>query len=86
MQYFPNLEEPEQAIYRAEALLRHEAQRSWGDQITVPLNCGQELYDVIELTDARSGIDHQNHRVLAIRTDYDTRNAQYDQTITLGAP
>ena len=54
--------------------------------ILVPTNVGQELYDVITITDARCGIDHENHRVLAIQTDYDRRQGRYDQTLTLGAP
>ncbi len=55
--------------------------------ITIPLpNVGQELYDVVTVTDPRCGIDQEKYRVLALRTDYDRRQARYDQTLTLGAP
>jgi hypothetical protein len=86
MQYDANLEETEQAQKRADALLRHETLESVGDHIVVPTNVGQELYDVIEVTDARCGIDQEKYRVLAIQTDYDRRQGRYDQRLALGAP
>jgi len=86
MQYDANLEETDQAAKRADALLRHETLEAMGDQITVPTNVAQELYDVITVTDKRCGIDHAKYRVLAIQTDYDRRKAQYEQKLTLGAP
>jgi len=86
MQYDPNLEEPDQAQKRADALLRHEFLESMGDHIVVPTNVGQELYDVITVTDARCGVDQEKYRVLAIQTDYDRRRGQYEQRLTIGAP
>ena len=86
MQYDPNLEEADQAQKRADALLRHEAQKSLGGQIIVPTNCGQELYDVVKVTDTRVGLANKNFRVLAIQTDYSRRKALYEQKLTLGAP
>jgi hypothetical protein len=86
MEYDANLEETDQAAKRADALLRHETQESTGDQITVPTNVDQELYDVITVTDRRCGIDQEKYRVLAIQTDYDRRKSQYEQRLTLGAP
>jgi len=86
MQYDANLEETDQAAKRADALLRHETLEALGDQITVPTNVEQELYDVITITDPRCGIDHEKYRVLAIQTDYDRRKSQYEQKLTLGAP
>ena len=86
MQYDPNLEETDQAAKRAEALLRHESQQTMGDQITVPVNCGQELYDVISVTDTRAGIDAQTYRITAIATAYDKKTSRYEQTLRLAAP
>ena len=86
MQYDPNLEETAQAQYRADALLRAEAQKSLGGQIIVPINCGQELYDVVTITDKRCGISEAKYRILDIQTDYDHRKAIYQQRLTLGAP
>jgi hypothetical protein len=86
MEYDPNLEETDQAAKRAVALLRHEAQKSLGGQITVPTNCGQELYDVISVNDPRVPLGSKNYRVLAIQTDYDRRSGRYEQKLALGAP
>lgn len=86
MQYDANLEETDQAAKRADALLRHETLEALGDQITVPTNVGQELYDVVTLTDKRCGIDQEKYRALAIQTDYDRHKSQYEQRLTLGAP
>ena len=52
-----------------------------GNHIIVPTNVGQELYDVVEVTDARCGIDQEKYRVLAIQTDYDRRQGRYDQRL-----
>jgi len=38
------------------------------------------------VTDRRCRTDQATYRILAIHTDYDRRNARYDQTLTLGAP
>jgi hypothetical protein len=86
MQYDANLEETDQAAKRADALLRHETLGSLGDQIVVPTNVDQELYDVITVTDKRCGIDQEKYRVLAIQTDYDRHKSLYQQRLTLGAP
>ena len=47
---------------------------------------GQELLDVVEVTDARCGIDQDKCRVTAIDTTFDGRSHRYDQRLTLGAP
>jgi hypothetical protein len=86
MQYDANLEETDQAAKRADALLRHETLEALGDQITVPTNVGQEVYDVVTVTDKRCGIDQDKYRVLAIQTDYDRHKSQYEQRLTVGAP
>ena len=75
-----------QAQKRADALLRAEAQKSLGGQIIVPSNCGQELYDVVTITDKRCGISEAKYRILDIQTDYDHRKAIYQQRLALGAP
>jgi hypothetical protein len=86
MEYDPNLEETDQAAKRAVALLRHEAQKSLGGQIIVPTNCGQELYDVVSVTDTRVPLGSKNYRVLVIQTDYDRRKGIYTQRLALCAP
>jgi hypothetical protein len=86
MQYDANLEEADQAEKRADALLRAQQTLQTQATIDVPTNCGQELYDVITVTDPRCGIDQEKYRVLGIQTDYDRRKGQYDQRLALGAP
>jgi hypothetical protein len=86
MQYDANLEEPDQAARRADALLRTQQTQGTQGTLVVPTNVAQELYDVITVTDPRCGIDQEKYRILAIRTDYDRRKGPYDQTLTLGAP
>ncbi len=83
--YDPNLQTATRAQERADALLREASLRAHPATITIPTNVGQELLDVITVTDARCGISEQNYRVQGIRTLYDRRKGQYDQTLTLGA-
>jgi hypothetical protein len=84
--YDPNLQTATRAQERADALLRHVTLSAAKGLIVVPTNVGQELYDVVEVTDARCGIDQVKYRVLAIQTDYDRRQGRYDQRLALGAP
>jgi len=86
LKYDPDIEETDQAQWRADALLRHETQGEHGGQITVPVNCGHELYDVITVTDPRCGIVAGVYRIVAIETVYDTREGRYSQKLTLAAP
>ena len=54
--------------------------------LVVPTNVGQELLDVITVTDERCGISEENYRVRAIQTDYDRRQGIYTQRLALCAP
>jgi hypothetical protein len=84
--FSPGGEEADQAEKRAAALLRTQQTQRTQATIVVPVNIGQELYDVIEVTDARCGIYQKKYRMQGIRTLYDRRKGQYDQILTLGAP
>jgi hypothetical protein len=55
-------------------------------QIIVPTNVGQELLDVVAVSDPRCGIDAESYRVKNILTEYDRLTGRYDQAVTLGAP
>ena len=64
------------------------ARGRWGRQrgiLTVPWNAGQELGDVVTVSDALVGIAATNYRVLAIHCEYDRVRARYDAILTLGA-
>jgi hypothetical protein len=54
--------------------------------LVIPPNVGQELYDVITITDQRCGIVSKKYRVMDIDAEYSLREWQYRQTFTLGAP
>jgi len=86
MQYDPNLEEPDQAQKRADALLRHVTLSAAKGLILIPPNVGQKLYDVVKVTDTRVGLADRNFRVLAIQTDYSRRQGIYTQRLVLCAP
>jgi len=83
--YDPNLETATRTQERADAILRKSALGAQGGQIIVPVNCGQELYDVITVTDERCGISAELYRVVAIEVDYSPRQARYAQRLTLAS-
>jgi hypothetical protein len=84
--YDPNLQTAARAQERADAILRTRAQEAQGGQIVIPTNVGQELLDVVEVTDQRCGINQEKYRIQAIQTDYDRRQGIYTQRLGLCAP
>jgi hypothetical protein len=84
--YDPNLQTTTRAQERADAMLRTQQTQRTPATIVVHTNVGQELLDVVEVTDLRCGIDQEKYRALAIQTDYDRRQGKYDQRLALGAP
>jgi len=84
--YDPNLQSATRTQERADAILRKESLRAERGNLIVPVNCGQELYDVITVTDERCGISEEKYRVMTIETEYDRRQGRYEQKLTLGAP
>jgi hypothetical protein len=84
--YDPNLQTATRTQERADAILRKGSLFAQGGQIAVPVNVGQELYDVITVTDQRCGITSKKHRVMDIDVQYSRRKGQYRHVLTLGAP
>jgi hypothetical protein len=84
--YDPNLQTATRAQERADAILRTRAQEAKPAVIIVPANVGQELLDVVEVTDPRCGISEEKYRVQVIQTHYDRRQGRYEQRLTIGAP
>jgi len=84
--YDPNLVNTTRTQERADAILRRHALEAMAGQITVPANVGQELYDVITVTDDRCGISGTRYRIIAIQTHYDRPRGAYHQALTLCAP
>ena len=84
--YDPNLQTAARAQERADAILREASLRATRGNLVVPTNVGQELLDIVEVTDERCGISGKNYRVHAIQTDYDLRKGIYTQRLILCAP
>ena len=80
------LDTQEKVDARAEAESRRSAIHARRGSIAVPVNSGQELYDVIEVTDAAAGLTSARRRVLGLDTRYAVgpRGPRYQQTIHLG--
>lgn len=79
-----NLDTVEKARQRGEALLRKVEIESAGGTILIPVNCGQQLYDVIDITDSRAGLTSVSRRVTGLTLVYDTRRGEYSQRLRLG--
>jgi len=70
---------------RGEAYLRHAEIESAGGTIRIPVNCGQQLYDVIEITDQRAGLSGEKQRVLELVLVYNPHRGEYEERLSLGA-
>ena len=57
--------------------------RQWGS-ITVPPNCGQELWDVIDVTDSLCARSSAKYRVVGTRLTYEQSQAKYLHRLILG--
>jgi hypothetical protein len=80
-----NIDTVAQAQQRGEAYLRQAEIESAGGTILVPVNCGQQLYDVIDITDSRAGLTAEKKRVLGFTLVYSPRRGEYHQRLWLGA-
>ncbi len=56
------------------------------EEIVVPVNCGQQLYDVVTVSEPALALAAARRRVVAIRTRYDARRGLYRQHLALSAP
>ena len=80
-----NLDTVARAVERGEACLRETEIESVGGMIRIPVNCGQQLYDVVDITDTRAGLSSVNRRVVAIVMTYQPHRGKYEQRLLLGA-
>ena len=80
-----NIDTTQKAQARGGAYLRQAEIGSAGGAIRIPINCGQQLYDVIDITDSRAGLSAEKKRVLGLILVYNTRRGEYDQRLLLGA-
>jgi hypothetical protein len=82
--YDMNLDTTAKAHQRGDAMLREAAIRAISGHIIVPLNCGQELYDVVEITDSRAGLNSAKRRILGLNHHYVPAKGIYSLTAILG--
>ncbi len=80
-----NIDSVSKAEQRGEAYLRQNEIESASGTIRVPVNCGQQLYDVIDVTDSRAGLSGDKKRVLGLVLVYHPRRGEYEQRLSLGA-
>ncbi|MBA7478100.1 hypothetical protein ES707_13516 [subsurface metagenome] len=80
-----NIDTVEKAQARGEAYLRQAEIESASGAIRIPVNCGQQLYDVIDITDSRIGLSAEKKRVLGLILVYNPRRGEYDERLLLGA-
>jgi len=80
-----NLGTVAEARQRGDAYLRRAEMASAGGYLLVPVNCGQQLYDVIDITDSRAGLSGAKRRVLGFSLRYNPQHAEYHQHLYLGA-
>jgi hypothetical protein len=81
-----NLTVVSDAQARAGAMLRKAAMASLDGEIMVPVNCGQELYDVVAVTDARAGLSDAPRRINGISLHYSRADKPvYQMRLRLGA-
>jgi hypothetical protein len=68
----------------AAAYLRKAEIESNSGMIQSPVNCGQQLYDVIAVTDQRAGLSGAKRRVMGIQVSYQVERGIYQQKLLLG--
>ncbi len=80
-----NIDTVAMAQARGQAYLRQSEIESANGVIRVPVNCGQQLYDVIDITDTRADLNSEKKRVLGLNLVYNPHRGEYEQRLLLGA-
>jgi hypothetical protein len=80
-----NIDTMARAQDRGQAYLREAEIESAGGFIHVPVNCGQQLYDVIDITDSRAELEAAKRRVVGLTLVYRPHRGQYEHRLSLGA-
>lgn len=73
------------AADRAAVALRDAVLEADECEIGVPVHCGLELYDVVDVTDAGAGLSASKRRVRGYRWRLDRLRGLYQMTVRLGA-
>ncbi len=80
-----NIDTVARAEERGEACLREAEINSVSGMIRIPVNCGQQLYDVVDITDTRAGLSAAKRRVVMVVMTYQPQQGKYEQRLLLGA-
>lgn len=80
-----NINTVAEAEQRGQAYLREAEIESVSGTIRIPVNCGQQLCDVIDITDSRSGLSADKKRVLGLVLVYNPLRGEYEERLSLGA-
>jgi len=80
-----NIDTVAKAQQRGESYLRQAEIESASGSLRAPVNCGQQLYDVIDITDSRAGLNAEKKRVLGLVLIYHPRRGEYEERLSLGA-
>jgi hypothetical protein len=79
-----NLDTAAKAGERGEAYLRQAEIEAVDGSILTPVNCGQQLYDVVDITDSQAGLATAKRRVMGLALVYRPRRGEYQQRLILG--
>ena len=80
-----NLGTVTQAGQRGVAVLRQVEMEMEDSAITVPVNCGQQLFDVVAVTDMPAGLSASNKRIAGMVLVYNPEHGDYFHRLKLGA-
>jgi len=79
-----NIDTVAKAQAQGGAYLREAEIESAEGVIRIPVNCGQQLYDVIDVTDSRAGLNAEKKRVMGLILVYNPRRGVYEEQLSLG--
>ena len=79
-----NIDTIAKAEERGQAYLRESEIESASAVVRVPVNCGQQLYDVVDITDSRAGLEAEKKRVTGLTLVYNPRRGEYEHRLSLG--
>ena len=80
-----NMDTTQKALDRARSVMRRQALDALGGETVTPVNCGLELYDIVEVNDAVAGLTAARRRVMGLELRYSRlREPEYLHVLTLG--
>ena len=83
-----NLDTATKAHYRGTASIREADIEGLDGQILVPMNCGQDLFDVVAITSSQAGLSASKRRVLSLNRTWTPikKESRYTLSVGFGAP